>query len=368
MIKYPWKVTVVAVALKEGHYMNENNTVFQSEYNDILNFINEQQEAALQYSDTLLSEKKEIEYRKKQQEYMLKEQEKNRIPNISMLSPLDSDEFTEDDVAWKDELLHLNEKQQKLEDAWNKQKQVCISLERLKNYIINTEKNDNSLSNYSIKLLETQEMDRNRISRELHDSTVQSLTSLGHKMEYCSKLIDKDPVRVKLELQSMIELNKEIINGMREIIYDMRPMSLDNTGLVSTVEAFCLHIRRYNNFDVLLKTRGQEKELSYIVSVTLYRIIQEACNNAVRHSHAEKVVVSINFENDSVRIDIEDNGVGFNIEKTNERTQKDVLNGFGLSTMKERARLLSGSLTIESKPGCGTKVSVVVPDIGTYNS
>lgn len=341
--------------------MNDNNTFFQNQYTDILNFITQQQEAALQYSDDLLSEKKEIEYKKKQREYIIKEQEKNKIPNISMLSPLGSEEFTEDDVAWKDELLHLNEEQQKLEEAWKNQKQVCISFERLKNYILKTEKNDSNLSNYSTKLLETQEMDRNRIARELHDSTVQSLTSLGHKMEYCSKLIDKDPVRVKLELQSMIELNKEIINGMREIIYDMRPMSLDNTGLVSNVEAFCLHIRRYNNFDVLLKTKGQEKKLSYIVSVTLYRIIQEACNNAIRHSHAERVIVSIVFENDSVKIDIEDNGVGFNIEQINERTQKDVLNGFGLSMMKERARLLSGSFTIESEPGRGTKVSVVVP-------
>ena len=71
------------------------------------------------------------------------------------------------------------------------------------------------LTNYSTKLLETQELDRNRISRDLHDSTVQTLTMLVHKTEYCSKMIDIDPICAKLELQSMIDLNKEIINDMR---------------------------------------------------------------------------------------------------------------------------------------------------------
>lgn len=341
--------------------MSEDKNTIQSGYNELLNFIIEQHEVAKQQSDILLSEKKELEYKKKQLEYRRNEQEKKRIPNISMFSPLNSGEFTEDDIIQKEELRQLSEEQERTEEAWNRQQKICDSFEQLKNFLIRSEKNDENLGNYSVKLLETQEMDRKRIARDLHDSTVQSLTSLGHKMEYCSKLVDKDAVRVKLELQSMIELNKEIINGMREIIYDMRPMVLDNIGLVSAVESFCLHVRRYNNFDVVLKTEGKEKELSDIVNVTLYRIIKEACNNAIRHSHAEKLVICIAYENDSIRIDIEDNGVGFELEKITERTQKDVLNGFGLSTMNERARLLSGSLHIDSKPGYGTRIRVVVP-------
>lgn len=341
--------------------MNENKNTLQIEYNEILNFIIEQQEAAKQQCDILLSQKKEMEYKKKQIEYMQKELEKKKIPNLSMFSPLNSEKFTEDDIIQKDELHQLNEELEETEEAWNRQQKICDSFEQLRNFVSHSEKNDGNLVNYSTKLLETQEMDRNRIARDLHDSTVQSLTSLGHKMEYCSKLVDKDTVRVKLELQSMIELNKEIINGMREIIYDMRPMVLDNAGLVSTVESFCLHVRRYNNFDIVLKTEGKEKELSYIINVTLYRIIKEACNNAIRHSHANKIVICIAYENDSIRVDIEDNGVGFELDKITERTQKDVLNGFGLSTMNERARLLSGSLHIDSKPGHGTKIRVVVP-------
>ena len=125
--------------------------------------------------------------------------------------------------------------------------------------------------------METQELDRNRISRDLHDSTVQSLTSLVHKIEYCSKMIDIDPVCAKLELQSMIELNKAIINDMREIIYDLRPMSLNNLGFIATIESHCLHLQRNGKMDVNLSVEGKEKKLPSIVCVTLYRILQEAC-------------------------------------------------------------------------------------------
>lgn len=339
-----------------------------SEYSELLEFIRELQESALEQSDVLLSQKKELEYKKRQQEFIFEESEKKKIPNISMFSPLTSEDFTQNDIACQDELKALTEKLSEAEEKWEKQRKICQSFERLKKFFLELEQNsekryslNNNLIDYSTKLLETQEMDRNRISRDLHDSTVQSLTSLGHKMEYCSKMVDRDPVKVKLELQSMIDLNKEIINDMRAIIYDLRPMSLNNIGLVSTVEAFCLHLRRTDNMDVLFQTVGKEQELSSIVKVTLYRIIQEACNNAVRHSKAKKINIKLSFLEQTIEIDVEDNGIGFDIQAVEEKAKKDFLHGFGLSTMRERARLLSGSFSVISEPGAGTKIHVCVP-------
>lgn len=337
-----------------------------SEYNEMLEFIRELQQSALKQADVILSKKKELEYKKRQQEFMLEDIEKKRIPNISMFSPLLSEDAKENDIAYKDELEHINKQLFEAEEQWEKQNKICQSFERLKNFFIEFEtgskfKQFNSVIDYSTKLLETQEMDRNRISRDLHDSTVQSLTSLGHKMEYCSKMIDRDPVRVKLELQTMIDLNKEIINDMREIIYDLRPMSLNNIGLVSTVESYCLHLRRNDNMDVVFKTTGEEKSLTSIVSVTLYRIIKEACSNAIRHSKAKRMYVTISFFDNSIEVDIEDNGIGFDIDRVEEKAKEDILHGFGLSTMRERARLLSGSISIDSTPGIGTRIHVFVP-------
>lgn len=345
--------------------MSSKKNSTTNEYSEMLEFILELQEDALKQSDVLLSNKKELEYKKRQQEFLREEREKRRIPNISMFSPLNTEDMYEGDVAWKDEMEKISSELSEAESAWENQKKLCASYERLKKFFISMEEKTKAVQNddltqYSIKFLETQEMDRNRISRDLHDSTVQSLTSLGHKLEFCSKLVEKDPIRVKLELQSMLDLNKEIINDMREIIYDLRPMSLNNIGLISTIEAYCLHLRRYNNLDVVLKVEGEEKKLTSIVSVTLYRIIQEACNNAVRHSKAKNISIRIAYLNQNIELDIEDNGIGFHIEDE-KKNSLDELHGFGLSTMRERARLLSGSFSIESKPGAGTKVKVIVP-------
>lgn len=352
--------------------MKNENVI--NEYGEIMEFIRELQNSALEHADSLLHEKKELEYKKLQQEFLLRDQEKNKIPNISMFSPLSSEEAEETEISNKDILNDILVQLEEVEKKWEEQKNICQSFEKLKTYFYEVNKRTcfyatqkyNSID-YSTKLLETQEMDRNRISRDLHDSTVQGLTSLGHKMEYCSRMVDKDPSCVKMELESMIEINKEIINNMRVIIYNLRPMSLDNIGFVSTIDAFCLHLRRSYEKDVLLKTYGEEIELTSIVSVTLYRIVQEACNNAVRHSMAKQIVVTIAFLKQNIEIDIEDNGIGFDIEKIEARAKEDVLHGVGLSTMRERTRLLSGSFAINTKPGEGTKVHISVPIIQSSN-
>lgn len=377
--------------------MDKDNTSFTSEYRDFLEFIRQMQEAAREESYSILSEKKELEYKKRQQEYLLEEQEKQKIPNISMFSPLSSEDTLTNAVG-KDELQQTLFELNSLEEKWQKQNEICSTFGKLKKFLLDVEgkiqqaekagketkavdtnlnitevaatlpnvtysatiSNDNSI-NYSAKLLKTQEMDRNRISRDLHDSTVQSLTSFGHKLEYCSRMVDKDPVRVKLELQTLIDLNKEIINGMREIIYDLRPMSLNNIGFVSSVEAYCQHLRRNDNFDVVLKVMGQEQKLSSITSVTLFRILQEACNNSLKHSKAKKVYIRITYTEDTIELDVDDDGVGFNVDLMENRDDEDFLHGFGLSTMRERAKLLSGTFSIKSRPGFGTKIHVSVP-------
>lgn len=365
--------------------MNNENISFTNEYRELLEFIRRMQVSARMQSDSILSEKKELEYKKRQQEFLLDEREKQKIPNLSMFSPLSSEDLSED-VSFKDDLQKIVSEINSLDEKWKEQNEIINSFEHLKKYLSETEskkqssfdetkkffspvRNENNidnvsndnLMNYSTKLLKTQEMDRNRISRDLHDSTVQSLTSFGHKLEYCTRMVDKDPSKVKLELQSLINMNKEIINDMREIIFDLRPMSLSNIGFVSTIESYCQHLRRNDNLDVVLKVSGQEQKLSSISSVTLYRILQEACNNSLKHSKANKIYIRISFTENTIELNVDDNGVGFDISSTEERLQEDFLHGFGLSTMRERANLLSGTFSINSKPGFGTKIHVSVP-------
>jgi len=346
--------------------MDREETTFKTEYQEMLQFVCELQESALETYDTILAQKKELEYKKRQQEFVIAENEKKKIPNISMFSPLATEDFSGDEVKEKDELEKILKQLSEKEEQWKKQKEICQSFDKLKRYLADCKSNKekhafNKLTDYSAKILETQEMDRNRISRDLHDSTVQSLTSLGHKMEYCSKMVDRDPIQVKLELQAMGELNKEIINDMREIIYDLRPMSLNNLGLVSTVEAYCLHLRRSSNMEIEFKSEGKEKELDSVSSVTMYRIIQEACNNAIRHSKGRKIFVNISFSDDFIKTIIADNGVGFILQDVEKQAKENSRHSFGLPIMKERVRLLSGSLFVDTKPGEGTKITVTIP-------
>lgn len=210
------------------------------------------------------------------------------------------------------------------------------------------------------KILETQEMERQRIARELHDSIVQNLTSIVHKIEFCTKLMDMDTVRCKLELQTMSEMVKRIIEDMRQVIYDLRPMSLDDIGLDVTLEREAAKWKNTGKVLVDYQTEGIIKKLPPLTSLTVLRIVQEACNNTIKHSEAKNIKIGLSYEKEKVKVEIADDGCGFEVESI-EHLQRDDGSGFGISIMKERVYLLSGKINIESIIGEGTKISVEIP-------
>jgi len=227
-----------------------------------------------------------------------------------------------------------------------------------KSNIIKTEE---SISDtYGITLLEIQENERQRISRELHDSTVQNLTGIVHKAELCSKLIDIDPIRCKLELTMMSRTLRDIINDTRQMIYDLRPMSFDDIGLDITIERALDKIKNDMSCNIGFKVEGEPYAIKPVVGITILRIIQEACNNAIKYAESSIISVKLIYEDDSISISIEDDGNGFDIDKLDTSSRNDN-SGFGLSMMKERVYLLSGEIDIQSKEDVGTRIIVRVP-------
>lgn len=222
----------------------------------------------------------------------------------------------------------------------------------------NTETIDDEV--YRLTLLETQENERQRISRELHDSTVQNLTSLVHKSELCSKLVDLDSVRCKLELNTMSKMLREIINDTRQIIYNLRPMSFDDIGLDVTIERALDKLENAKVKKIDFSVVGKPRRIKSVIGITLLRIVQEACSNAIRHADASYIKVVLTYEDEKVSILIEDDGRGFDVNQSGMTSRNDN-SGFGLSMMKERVYLLSGNINIESKCNSGTKVIVEVP-------
>lgn len=213
-----------------------------------------------------------------------------------------------------------------------------------------------------ISILENQELERKRIARELHDSMVQNLTNLVNKTEFCSKIIERDAIQVKLELITMMEDIRHTIDDMRKIIYDLRPMSIDDLGLIPAVQKLAEDNKKiYPNVNVNIKVKSEvdEMDLPSVISLTIFRIIQEACNNMYKYAKASEVIIDFQFQEDFIIVTVKDNGVGFVKEEPEKQDGK--ISSFGISIMQERAQLLGGTLEIQSLPNEGTTIYLEVP-------
>lgn len=213
-----------------------------------------------------------------------------------------------------------------------------------------------------VSILETQELERKRIARDLHDSTVQNLTNLVHKTEFCSKMIERDTIQVKLELMTMLENIRHTIEDMRKIIYDLRPMSIDDLGLIPTIQKLVEDNKKiYPDVNVKIKIKSEvdEMDLPSVISLTIFRIIQEACNNMYKYAHASEVSIDFQFQEDFIIVTVKDNGIGFVVEELDQEDKAK--SGFGISIMQERAQLLGGNLDVQSVPDKGTTIRLEVP-------
>lgn len=215
-------------------------------------------------------------------------------------------------------------------------------------------------SDFRLKVLSTQEMERQRIARELHDSPVQMLTALIHKLQLSARLIDMDSVRSKLELVSSTKSLKESINEMRRIIYDLRPMALDDLGLQVSLERELSRLEETHDVEISLIIQGEINDCSSVFNSTVFRIVQEACSNALKHASPTKIHVTFHATDEKIEFHIIDNGYGFDTSSHVIHSEKEWY-GFGLTSMKERIFLLSGSLKIKSRVGEGTDICIIVP-------
>jgi two-component system sensor histidine kinase DegS len=160
-------------------------------------------------------------------------------------------------------------------------------------------------------------------------------------------------------LRNLKKTVRDSLQDVRKIIYNLRPMSLDDLGLVPTLQRFVLTFQTESGISVLFQTRGTA-ELKPVISLTVFRIVQEALNNAAKHSRAQNIIVNLEFLSEELKLHIYDNGIGFDTEKLKIKSD-DITSGFGLISMKERVELLSGEMNISSEPGKGTRLNIMIP-------
>lgn len=218
-------------------------------------------------------------------------------------------------------------------------------------------KTDKETINNGLKILDIQEKERQRIARDLHDTTLQSLTHLIHKIELSSMYIDQDIIKAKLELAGISRNLKTAIQEMRNTIFDLRPMTFDDLGLKESFERLADHLRENSDFDIYYNVEEINCNNSLIL-ITIFRIIEECANNAIKHSGGSVVFFELKkITNDNCIVIISDDGNGFDSEKILSEKDKH----FGLTILKERVNLLSGNIEIDSKPGKGTVIKIIIP-------
>jgi len=218
---------------------------------------------------------------------------------------------------------------------------------------------EGNLRFYVEEITKAQEEERKRIARELHDDTAQHLIALSHQLEDFSRNNERlSPEDVALVDKWRLQL-RDALQGVRRFTRDLRPPMLDDLGLVPALEWLISELSQATSIAGELRVAGQERRLSSEVELLLFRIVQEALANVRRHAKASSVVVSLELAEDKTKVSIQDNGKGFALPRVlADLSQRGKL---GLIGMDERTRLLRGTLEVESQPGRGTTVTVLVP-------
>jgi signal transduction histidine kinase len=202
------------------------------------------------------------------------------------------------------------------------------------------------------RVVEAQELERRRLSRELHDETGQALTSILLGLRSLEESLETDDARAATA--GLRELVVATLQDVRRLAVELRPSALDDFGLVAALEHLTASFQKQTGLQVDLGVALGEGRLPGEVETALYRIVQESLTNVVKHARARRVSIALTRMQHSVKAVVEDDGQGFDPENTRE-------GGFGVVGMRERLSLLGGRLRVESRPGAGTTIAADVP-------
>ncbi|WP_156288293.1 sensor histidine kinase [Oceanobacillus salinisoli] len=208
---------------------------------------------------------------------------------------------------------------------------------------------------FGLKIIEAQEDERRKISREIHDGPAQMLANILLRSEIIGKVYRQGELdKAVEEMKRIREMVRSSLYEVRRIIYDLRPMALDDLGLVPTIKKYISTIADYNNIKVDFIMMGTEKRLNQKYEIAFFRLMQEALQNAIKHAEATLIQVKLEIGHNYLTLMIKDNGKGFETDVKKDKS-------FGLIGMKERVEILDGQLSIQSEIGKGTTVSIKVP-------
>jgi signal transduction histidine kinase len=209
------------------------------------------------------------------------------------------------------------------------------------------------------RVVAAQEAERQRVARDLHDETGQSLTAIGMGLRGLSGKLggrNKDALNTLHKLEA---LTADSLKELQRLMTDLRPSHLDDLGLSAALRWYATRVQEHSQLHIRVDIHGEECDLDDAVKITIFRIIQESLNNVIKHSQATHVNIHLHYEEKNVRINVFDNGIGFDRGQVQERRASRP--SLGLAGMEERAALLGGTVTVQSRPSYGTEVEALIP-------
>lgn len=217
-----------------------------------------------------------------------------------------------------------------------------------------------NMHNYIGAITHAQEDERQRLARELHDQTAQALVALDHRQQMLKPYLKDDPAAGDMLAENR-RMIVEIINDLRRIVRALRPIYLEELGLATALQTLARDLELDDAVSVHFEQEGSPKRLAPEHEMALYRIAQEALNNAWQHGHASQIWLTVRFEDTHVQIAVRDNGQGFVAPRHAAELSTSGRKHFGIMGMYERAALIGAHLQIQSEPGTGTIISVRAP-------
>ncbi len=203
-------------------------------------------------------------------------------------------------------------------------------------------------------IVNAQEAERQRLSRQMHDGPAQALSNFILQTEIAMRLMDIDPAQAREELGDLKTSAMSTFQKVRNFIFELRPMMLDDLGLTPTLKKYADAFKEQTGLDVSVTVTGVERRLEPYLEVMIFRAVQELLGNAARHSQASLIKVQVDLGNDLIRVSVDDNGKGLDPETLKESSN------LGLKLIRERAEMLGGGFEIDSVSGSGTRISFTV--------
>jgi len=209
---------------------------------------------------------------------------------------------------------------------------------------------EEALSDLSLRLIEAQEQERARIARELHDDISQRLALLAIELDQ----LQDNPFEVQPRLKELKKHTSEITTDVQALSHDLHSSKLEYLGVVASMKLWCKEFAERQKMEIDFRI-DVSSVLPLAVGIPLFRVLQEALNNAIKHSGVKRIEVQLREESGKIHLVISDLGRGFDVEAASQGK------GLGLTSMRERVRLVNGTIAIESKPMGGTTIHVRVP-------